>query len=368
MTETQNKLLYEKEVSSFQRHCIECGWDPKNKEKEFYDQYISSTQKAMNGTIERGVPKEIAEDAFRGLLQNKNYWDLLRWTTREKKQQIIGEISKAIRRIPSNYSYLSKLSGLMKLPKPSKENPDSIIVLIKNIPVMNIFELDFNAFVIGRTTISNIPFVCYYTLLPGLIDHFVNIFLSALTPAKANEYIDFPSNEALRITAKNPEFMVCCMSGMLSLIGAAADLYKIPSMYFSEKHPQLGPELFSALCGSSYFVSFHEYGHILLGHIEMAHTLDLEHQADIFALQVLLESEKDKKLLSWRILGVAILYNVFEMLNCLDPPLDKTHPTPTERVAALDKHLPNIDLCAIFHKVNILWEPGFKRFVELSSQ
>lgn len=84
--------------------------------------------------------------------------------------------------------------------------------------------------------------------------------------------------------------------GFLGLQGKVSGTPIIPSYRFLEKHPELVPEFTQAMLGSSYFVSFHEYGHVLLGHIEMVHTPALEVE------------------LTWRVLGLSILINIFEVM------------------------------------------------------
>lgn len=203
------------------------------------------------------------------------------------------------------------------------------------------------------------PIVCYYTGLPGLIRYFVDLFLYALLSdtkdADKNGYIQIPNDEILYEIANKKEYKTCCRAGILALLGESNGLPDLSSCKFTNKHPELFPEFIEVMYGSSSFVSFHEYSHILLGHTEMKHTPSVELDADLMAGQILLQSAETKHQVTLRVLGLSIFLALLEIRYELDPPLQKTHPSPTERLLELDRAVPTINLLLISNKVERLW-------------
>lgn len=369
LSESQKKMLLEKELASFHRHCEEHGWNPEAKEKEFYEQYTNYTREVMTGALERGAKQNVLNELFQPAIELQNYWDLLHWTTENKKKLLVAEIEKVSKNLPVNYAYLSKLYHLMNVSDPSENNSKYIASLLLNIPVMNVFELDFNAFVMGRSIVANIPCICYYTLLPGIMDFFVNLFLSALIPGKREpEKFAIPllNDDALHKNATNQEFILACMSGIVALSGNSPYGICSRSNHFLGQHPMMVPELSEALVGSSFFVGWHEYSHLLLGHIEMAHTPKLEFEADLVALKILVESAKNNKLLTWRLWGLAICLNIMEMLHTLEPAMEKTHPSPSERMAVMNEMLQHVDFLGVNNVIKKLWLPAYEKFLEMA--
>ena len=240
LTESQKNKLIQTERKSFQNYCEEYGLDAQSREKELYNQFMKKIKQDINKLIEyHGVSPEQAMDHFGEFLKCKNYWELINRINKNGKKMALYEIRKVINELPLNYSYLIKISAIMNLQNPKKEDPSSVINLLKNVPIMTIWERDFNAFVVGRTSIANIPFIGYYASIKNTLYYFIDLFLSALysdEPSKKVKY--FPDDESLLKKATENDFLLACMGGNIGLKGEIDTAPVIPSCKFSHLNPR----------------------------------------------------------------------------------------------------------------------------------
>ena len=65
----------------------------------------------------------------------------------------------------------------MKVNLPVKPRLSSYRQILEDIPAINIFETDFNAFVVGKTAFLDIPCVCYYSTFISFSPVFVDLIL-----------------------------------------------------------------------------------------------------------------------------------------------------------------------------------------------
>jgi hypothetical protein len=204
LTEAQNKLLFEKEKASFIKHCKKNGISPKAFEvkliesfRQRNDDMVESLCQGIDDQIEKS--KIISE--YNSVLRSKDYWQYMKWQTDAKREMISNWICKAAPSLPINYRYVSQIAQIMGLPEISERNSDSLISFIFNIPLMNVFNLEFNAFVTGDSVIEGIPCVCHHTSAPDLCEFFTNLFLSALLIKKNNGRMRFADKDVLNSRA-----------------------------------------------------------------------------------------------------------------------------------------------------------------------
>lgn len=359
LNKTQKRLLIAKERESFIQHCNKMGWNPKDQEKKFYENFIQRDREIIEGQLQRVRNGNFEPDphAFDPLLRNKNYWQYIRWQTAEKRKILTNSICEAAPSLPINYNYASKIAKIMGLSEISESKASSLENFLLNIPLMNVFDLEFNAFVTGDSIIEGIPCVCFYSSLPELAEFFTNLFLSALVPEKIEDRITFPSDESLDDKANSPEFIASCVSGLRGLLGTTTKVLIVPKCYFSKLHPSLTVEFFNALNGSSRFVGLHEFGHLLMGHLDKSHISSLELEADAFAARTLVKTAKNWQELQWRALGIATLFNILEIIEVLNPLGLRTHPRPTDRLAALESEIQGVNICGVGSAIKQLWIP-----------
>ncbi len=371
---SQQAILTIKEHTSFLQHCQTNGWVPSAKEKEFYEQYIQDTHRQIknlkksirqsnNQKIGKNEIDEIIAGSFTPLLNTKNYWELIHWVNSQRQQQLVEAIVPNAAKLPINYSYLSKLAAQMGLPSPSSNSTKELETLMLVIPTMNIYELNFNAYVGKESIVGGIPCICTYTVLPGLIDYFVNIFLSGMVSPDSGD-MNMASNEHVIAFASKPEFVASCTSGIQALHGKFADVICCPETYFSHSHPHKARVYMDVLIGASHFVCFHEFGHLLLGHLDSEYTSQQEFDADNFAARVVLSECSDRKQLNSRIVGIMIVFNMIAILETISAINDGIHPPVLNRVQALKEVFSSVDILTVYYRIELLWGTAMDKFLE----
>jgi hypothetical protein len=368
LNKTQKSLLIAKERESFVRHCNRLGWNPKDMEKQFHENFIERDRELIEG-LRQGAKNnnfELELHTFDPLLRSKNYWQYIHVQTTLKRKHLANMICEAAPSLPINYAYASQIAKVMGLSEVSEKNPDSLKNFLLNAPLMNVFDLEFNAFVTGDSIIGDIPCVCFHTSLPELAEFFTNLFLSALIPENIEGRIRLPSDEILNNKANNSEFIASCVSGFRGLLGTSSEILIVPQCYFSKLHPQLTFDFLTALKGSSSFVGLHEFGHFLMGHLEKTYVPSLELEADAFAARILVKTAKNWPELQWIALGLATIFSILEMIEVLNPTALETHPKATDRLAALENEIQGINLCGVGNAIKQLWIPSYRKLEELA--
>ena len=369
LNRTQKNLLIAKERASFIKHCERFGWNPKEKEKQFVENFRqrdSDIIEAINLRAKKDSALELFES--NALFHTDNYWQYLRIQTDIKRRMLADWICKDTSNLPIDYEYVSKIAKKMSLPLVSQENPSSLRNFLLNIPLINIFDLEFNAFVTKDTIIHGIPCVCTHTSLPEVAEFFTNLFLSVLIPDElVSTQIKFSFNDTLNRKINSQEFVWSCVSGFLALLGASTELGIAPKYQLTKIHPNLMPEFLCVLDGTSGFVALHEFGHLLLAHLEKPYTPFLELEADSFAAKTLVNVEEHQHDLSWVKLGLATIFNILEMIELLNENTLGTHPKAIERLAALETEMQDSNLSVTAAAIELLWLPSFKLFEEPAS-
>jgi len=197
-------------------------------------------------------------------------------------------------------------------------------------------------------------------------EFFANLFLSVLVPEKiVQTEIKFVFDETLSSKINSQEFIWSCVSGFLALLGGSTELGITPTYQLTKIHPNLMPEFLLVLDGTSGFVALHEFGHLLMGHLEKPYVPSLELEADSFAAKTLVNVAKDRYELSWIAFGLATIFNILEMIEVLNENTLETHPKAAERLAALENEIQDFNLCVTAAAIELLWIPSYRKLEEL---
>lgn len=360
----QKILLATKERESFNRHCKKFNWNPKEKEHEFYEDFIKRDRELFEGLSQRvdGDNYKKLVRAFDPLFSSENYWEYMHLQKAIVQEAITDSILQAAPSLPINYVHSSKIARIMGLADISGENTSSLNNFLLNVPLMNLFDLEFNAFLTGDSLIEDIPSVCIYSIVPELAEFFTNLFLSCLVVNDREHRVAFPSLVDLSNYANKPGFNKSCLSGFKGILGEIFEVFIVPKHYFSKLHPRLTVEFLSALHGLSSFVKFHEYGHLLMGHLEREPSPSLELEADAFAARVLVKTAKNNWELQWIALGIAILFNILEIIEVLNPTDAMTHPKAVDRLSIIEEEFQGIKIAETAFACELMWSPLIETF------
>ncbi|MCJ7761269.1 hypothetical protein MUP59_09055, partial [Candidatus Bathyarchaeota archaeon] len=251
-----------------------------------YEQLILTTTKSnLRELIAGHKSPELTEWHSREtdeLLNAPDFWTFKRIQKERETQDIIRHICKNMQTLPIAYSYMAGLCRQLNISMPRSEDSSSLNSFLDSIPVVILFDLTFNAFVEEKTLVDGvIPCVCMYELLITASDFFIDFTLAAA--------ISFVSGMArsteqwrCRELGAQPSFqeeLKQCIDLVLGM-SVSVDL-KYGDLLRSNPDMLLPFMIMSA--GASRFVWYHEYGHLLMGHLNVGACHEVEFAADRFA-------------------------------------------------------------------------------------
>ena len=220
-----------------------------------------------------------------------------------------------------NWRYLQSMARQFSLPEPVKDS-EGFEAFLKTIPTTYLFDHEFNAF-LDWTDDECPPTIYCNLLLTGAITELSKIvglhYMASVIPEAYPRDLPFPDKSVFD-------------SEVARLFSFVLD-----GQMFSQRHlpdiSTLEPKTFVSvvahqICALN-FVAFHEFGHLLLGHVERAHSPALEHEADVFALQLI--GRSGFPLREHAIVSVIAIIKVLEIAFGLSA----SHPPSLKRVTLL---------------------------------
>jgi hypothetical protein len=261
---------------------------------------------------------------------SRGYLAANRATIETEREGYVDELVDAAPLLPSDYSSLGPFANSLDCELPSPRDVASLRLFLELVPTVNLFDHEFNAFVSGNTITGGVPAVCVFPHLHGSLSILIDCVLPVIVEKDAN----FRPLETTVALARRPLFKSACME-CLEII--CSERFKLSDDVWDLERLAQWPGGISALdvttLGGWSFVWFHEYAHLLRGHLFRDGGPELEHEADEFAQMMLVRFAKKLGVATatWMLTGaifviVAIL--VMERLHGLGT----THPPTMERL------------------------------------
>lgn len=234
------------------------------------------------------------------ILGQGNLWKILRLRRYDKIRLEVNLISKAYTNsfltIPINHSYIhiNVFGKMMKLfpekisqyrsDDPIKSLGEHIWIVLLNLPRVEYFTSNFNAFISGESNVYGLPALCYYNNTMSVVESMAsNLCLLILDCRKEeiNTYDFEEINDRINLFPKVFQYIDQCFESLISrsVLSIAPDLF----LFNDNEYVQM--EVIREL--SSSFIVYHEYGHFLLGHSEYKISKELEYHADYWSSIVL---------------------------------------------------------------------------------
>ena len=313
------------ERASFVRLCRASGTKPEDREK-FLLELVHQQARQL---IENGASNPGSQ-----ILSMTNYWDVLHLATESDKNQIALEITSVADELPINYPYLEILAKSLGLVPPKPDSKQLLQEFLLAIPQVNLFDLEFNAFVTRDSSIEGVPFICVYEQLlstaPGLAD----VVLPALVSFRQDGSADPAPSSTIAHHAHNPDFMEACKSCFQMLFCQSDQAFVSAQVQsWSKSSREDAARHGFVTLGAADIVWYHEYAHLLLGHLELPPAPRLEFEADNFAFLVLLLQQDRGTAQQWMCLGVVLLFFMLVVLDCWRGNAPSTsHPPAIDRL------------------------------------
>lgn len=217
----------------------------------------------------------------------------------------------------AEWTYLESLARHYSLPRPTTSRI-AFGTFLKALPAAYLFNHEFNAF-LDWTDTACPPAIYYNLLLQYAITELCKISGLKLMTWYAPEAFpsDMPIPDTPLFDSAIKELMSCVLDGQM--------FYEAVLPPVSVLDPRIYVSVVSLEICAQNVVSFHEYGHLLLGHIERSHTPALEFEADVFALQLISKSGFPNR--EHAIASVFAIMNVLEM----EYGVSTLHPSSVDR-------------------------------------
>lgn len=287
---------------SFARSCAEIGVAPEDAAAQRMDQMRQEVDEVLAVCAAKGeaIPPTILD--LQEALNKGDFFRALRQLTIQEKLYLAMDMTKIAHLLPIDFAYLQTLAQRCGLPSLSRDSAYEFAQFILSTPHVDLFDMEFNAFVSKQTVFNGQPYVCVYQQLFAASTAFSNVVLPALFCTNERGEVTVASEQELQRRSVEHGFMDAC---------------KIPlQVVFSERQhaqgscpsfdPTAGDWFYRhlILSGTVDFVWYHEYGHLLMGHLEREPALDLEFEADAFAARALLATFHEKpEAAHWRVIG-----------------------------------------------------------------
>jgi hypothetical protein len=326
-TAQEVKIRWLQEMS-FKRYCEVCGYDEHEHAALLFSLLKAKWNRVMqNAKVDILAHKE--EVPALAILKQQNFLDMRRAEHEDRRLSYAATLANVAHHLPIAYEYTARLCGQLGLAKPTARRPQSIATLVESVPLLSSWELEFNAFMGGDSVIDGLPCICIYEALLSAC----NVFIDCVAPAA----IDFGIKSRAR--SMSDCRALGCQSTFIERLHTCLRLLLGESNYSFGAEAELDSKTNNTILamteGSVQAVWFHEFGHLLLGHLEQPESHKIEFEADKFALKVMAADGQNSPFLIWLGLGgitSLVLIHVIETIKCADE--GRSHPSGRRRIEA----------------------------------
>ena len=333
LSKTQKITEIEKE--SFRRYCLDIGADP----QQYADTVLALVKNELQLMIAQmsQVEPEKTREAIKVVrreLEMEDWWEYKAYQRRGEVRTVASHIVAAQKSLGIDYAYLSQLCRELNWPDAGSGKSAALRDFLLSIPQLGLYGKTFNAFIERGSLMGNIPCVCRYEQLINGCEKFVDLVMSRvimMTPKGTATFRD----ESERSTLGSDSDFDTALKTCVELALCQTDRLIADSRHFlSRGDPDLQLPARLIMFGSNRFVTYHEYGHLLRGHLQKGVAHALEFEADDFARkvgEVAVAAYEGAK--HWYMVGAAmsiILIEIIEKIQQLGP--SHSHPSARNRL------------------------------------
>lgn len=278
-----------------------------------------------------------AVELFQVLQQRNDLFEIKHVISALTRDRHIRRIMDILPELNINTSYINGLAVLFHISGNDTEVlfTESLKNLLYGIPLVHLFDLQFNAFVKGQSEIAGFPCICVYETLKTVTHSFSDLVLPIII--KDENGFELNSREFAKWDYENPIFKF----GLGNCLGMLQgdEIFGI----------EMGPNVTShkmkfgyiyhdfITSGAQDTVWYHEFGHLLLGHLKVRECHEIEYGADAFAFHLIPKrnsNHPEENLCRWIGAGLLfVLLAVQELLLQLG--YSKSHPPAISRLSKM---------------------------------
>lgn len=334
LTPTQKARLRARELKSFLRACRRQGYDPDERREMLLEFTKADLRRFLDSVRATDEPaaREF-EESMRSIFEADDYFTASELLFEDQRKALIEDLVITAPRLPINFAYLKELARQIGLREPTPEDPSSLEQFLLSIPTIILFDLEFNAFVNRDTLIDSIPCVSIYDPLLITLDAFSDLILPAIISFHPDGTVDPATPEQVTAYASNPDFQDAC-SSCLEVIFGQTDRPLTPTydLLMSHKSTQWHRHQALVLTGAHYFVNYHEYGHLLMGHLAIPPSWRVEYEADYFANTMIARGPQTKPGQEWKAIGAILTIVLLAIIEAKYPVTSNTQPPASLRL------------------------------------
>lgn len=345
LTATQEERIADLQRDSFNGACQDMGVNPsqfqdfllmvsKEKIRRAIDQVSKANPHVDAGTVSANDP----------LLSAPDWWSFKGMQLTLDAQRVFDHMMSCADKLPIDHAYLQRTARALGISDQEHDDSQFLLCFLQAIPRVCLYGVKFNAFV-DPTLDGSLPYVGVYEHLISSCEAFLELVLKqVLWHDSARESAEFVDHDECGRRGTDRIFIEALSTCLNCAMQKRDAMLLDEGLALSTGEPQLQFPLVMALGGSAEFAWYHEYGHLLRGHLERPSCQQLEFEADEFALMVLSLTQyggKASDVVSWwHVMGgvsVLLLLGIVEKILGQGPSM--SHPLGVERIASFLSHM-----------------------------
>jgi len=338
LTPSQLRRLEEHEKQSFHEFSRRIGYPPDELEKYLLQMAKEEIELTIRmASMENQELEDRVREDVKDMLSANDWWTFKRFQVKTQAEALAADISRQWHSLPVNWNYLNQISDELKIRRPRPDSPESVISFVLSIPHVQIYGTEFNAFVGQETDLDDIPCVSVYEHLIIATERFLDVVLKGLIRQTSAGSVTVAEPEDLKSAGKDSKFMDACEESLSAVLCRTDIIVHDPDMLLSRTWPEMQLPFRMIAAGATDFVWNHEYGHLLMGHLQRGSCHQVEYEADAFAWKVQLSKyDWHPDASFWYLLGGISILTLFIMIEAItkDGP-SESHPSGKNRLYAI---------------------------------
>ncbi|MBN1937457.1 MAG: hypothetical protein JW934_22560 [Anaerolineae bacterium] len=342
---SQKTRLATLQKSSFYHFCKMHGYAPAEHE-EFLLQLVKNDLQRI-ATAQGYDSYNQYPDDMKSVIDSTDYWTVTSNEHKRRASQIAEDIVKVQDLLPINWDYVRNLADELEIGYANKD--ELIRNVITALPHIPMFEVDFNAFVGKELLLDNIPCVCVHESLPTASRSLIDVLSNGMfhfNPDRNGVELRNPA-ELMEIGRKQ-WFMEACKTCMDMVLGRSTGGYLEREACASLSIPELFLPIRTMTATAHYFTWFHEYGHLLMGHLQRDPCHEIEYEADAFALRIVEATASNDLRGPYVRFGAFSLLTILHLIETVENVKESiSHPPAKKRISRLLRMVKEEDVDAV---------------------
>lgn len=270
------------EMASLERYCELHGYNPRDYARACHEQQTLRARSVLEDYRDRLAESGATEirSHYERIAESADVWEATRLVMLAHIASVIDSIVEHREYLRLNWNYVARLADSIGIREPSNRHPERLRALLLSIPQMTLWGNDFGASIWSLPRLG-IPVVIVNHLLAAT-DLYLNVLATILFDVEDERVYQRTIDE---IAARAEMLDVAeAMGAVLEIaVGRVQSATIDDTKLFNTLYPHLNSMLSDLSSSAMDFVLYHEYAHVLFGHIELEPSHRLEYDADWFA-------------------------------------------------------------------------------------